>query len=133
MRRVFAAAGLLVFCVVVLSLLIAGCGGGGTDPAATTASSLGGSTSTTASATGEKTFTLAELAQFDGKEGRPAYVAVDGVVYDVSGSARWREGQHTSCPLEAMAGKDLTAEMEQAPSNMRSLLQRMTVVGTLVQ
>ena len=82
---------------------------------------------------GEKTFTLDELAQFNGEEGTPAYVAVDGVVYDVSGSARWREGQHTSCPLGAMAGKDLSAEMEQAPSNMRSLLERMTVVGTLVQ
>ncbi len=32
----------------------------------------------------EKTFTLAELTEYDGKNGNPAYVAVDGIVYDVS-------------------------------------------------
>ena len=34
----------------------------------------------------EKTFTLAQLAQYDGQNGQPAYVAVDGVVYDVTNS-----------------------------------------------
>lgn len=32
----------------------------------------------------EKTFTTTELAEFDGRNGHPAYVAVKGVVYDVS-------------------------------------------------
>ncbi len=32
----------------------------------------------------QKAFTIEELAQYDGKNGNPAYVAVDGIVYDVS-------------------------------------------------
>ena len=32
----------------------------------------------------EKIFTLDELKNYDGKEGRKAYIAVDGVVYDVT-------------------------------------------------
>lgn len=33
----------------------------------------------------EKTFTVEELKQFDGQDGHKAYVAVEGVVYDVTG------------------------------------------------
>jgi predicted heme/steroid binding protein len=31
-----------------------------------------------------KEFTLEELAEFDGREGRAAYVAYEGVVYDIT-------------------------------------------------
>ena len=72
-----------------------------------------------------------ELAQFDGKDGRPAYVAVDGVVYDVSGSSKWPEGMHTSCNLGAMAGQDLSDVLAQAPPRMRTLMEAMPVVGSL--
>src|SRR5690606_26803939 len=82
---------------------------------------------------GPQEFTPAELAQFDGKEGRPAYVAVDGVVYDVSASRDWQEGVHTRCGLGAAAGVDLSEVIRQAPANMRSLLERMPVVGSLVE
>jgi len=41
-----------------------------------------------------KVFTLTELQQYDGTNGRPAYVAVDGVVYDVSTQAKWAGGRH---------------------------------------
>ena len=34
----------------------------------------------------EQVFTKESLAQFDGKDGRPAYVAYQGKVYDVTGS-----------------------------------------------
>ena len=79
----------------------------------------------------EITMTLEELADFDGKDGRPAYVAVDGVIYDVSSSSAWADGVHAPCNLDAMAGKDLSETLRQAPSNMRSLLARMPVVGRL--
>jgi predicted heme/steroid binding protein len=62
-----------------------------------------------------KEFTLDELAEFDGQDGRPAYVAYDGGVYDVSDSSMWTEGDH-----EAMhaAGHDLTTEHEDAPHDV---------------
>ena len=59
-----------------------------------------------------KEFTLEELAEFDGQDGRPAYVAYQGVVYDVTESAMWDEGDHEG---QHKAGRDLTAEHEDAP------------------
>ena len=64
-----------------------------------------------------QTFTLKELARFDGREGRPAYVAVDGTVYDVSASARWAGGQHVKCDLGSKAGRDLSSEIKSAPKH----------------
>ncbi|OFW56192.1 MAG: hypothetical protein A2Y75_02990 [Candidatus Solincola sediminis] len=78
-------------------------------------------------------FTLQELAKYDGKDGRPAYVAVDGVVYNVTGSSRWAEGDHAPCPLDAMAGRDLSQEIKSAPANMREKLAGFPVVGALSQ
>lgn len=138
-----------VFVVAALALLgLAACGAdqtpsGGpktqqTGPAATstTATPAPGSTGTSATDTtsaGQRTFTSAELAQFDGAKGNPAYVAVDGVVYDVSASAEWVEGRHTDCNLGAMAGQDLSTLITKAPASMRGLLEKMPVVGTLAQ
>lgn len=54
----------------------------------------------------QKQFTLEELAQYDGKNGRPTYVAVDGVVYDLSKVGGWDGGTH----FNVSAGKDATEE-----------------------
>lgn len=43
---------------------------------------------------GTREFTLEELQQYNGTNGMPAYIAVDGVVYDVSNEARWAGGRH---------------------------------------
>jgi predicted heme/steroid binding protein len=80
-----------------------------------------------------KAFTMEELAQFDGKDGSPAYVAVDGVIYDVSDSSLWPEGEHVNCNLDAMAGRDLSEVIGQAPPRMRDLLEEFPVVGNLTQ
>jgi predicted heme/steroid binding protein len=53
----------------------------------------------------EQTFTKAQLAVYDGRNGQPAYVAVDGVVYDVTNSPMWPNGNHNG----NQAGNDLTA------------------------
>jgi len=74
-----------------------------------------------------KKFTLEELAKFDGQEGRPAYVAYKGKVYDVSENAIWDEGDHLGMHE---AGKDLTADMEDAPHEEDNILE-MPVVGEL--
>jgi predicted heme/steroid binding protein/uncharacterized membrane protein len=77
----------------------------------------------------DKTFTLDELKQFDGKEGRPAYFACEGVVYDATNSKLWRKGTHVRVHE---AGMDLTADLEKAPHGLDSVL-RLQVVGTLAE
>ena len=74
-----------------------------------------------------KKFTLSELAQFNGKDGNPAYVGYKGKVYDVTESYQWVDGEH----LGHVAGKDLTDQMEIAP-HAEDVIERMKVVGELV-
>lgn len=63
--------------------------------------------------------TLEELSQFDGKEGRPAYVAYNGSIYDVTESRLWKEGAHMR---KHLAGFDLTDAMKQAPHGEDKIL-----------
>lgn len=74
-----------------------------------------------------KEFTLEELKKYDGKEGRPAYVAYKGKVYDVSANALWSDGDHMGMHE---AGIDLTADMEDAPHEEDNITD-MPVVGEL--
>ena len=69
-----------------------------------------------------------ELKKCDGQEGRPAYIAFRGRVYDVSGSDLWSGGMHQ---LRHQAGKDLTADFAAAPHD-ESVFQRLPSVGKLV-
>jgi len=62
-----------------------------------------------------KEFTAEELKQYDGREGRPAYVAYKGLVYDVTESAMWPDGDHEGWHR---AGADLTAEHDDAPHDV---------------
>jgi len=78
-----------------------------------------------------RVFTLEELATYNGQNGQPAYIAVDGIVYDVTGQPDWPMGDHTPCGLDAMAGKDLSQVLNQAPADMRTHVQQLPVVGTL--
>lgn len=57
-------------------------------------------------------FTKDELKQFDGQDGRPAYVAYKGMVYDLTESSMWAMGDHEGMHY---AGNDLTAEHDDAP------------------
>ncbi len=72
-----------------------------------------------------KTFTRKELTRYDGKEGRPAYIAYQGKVYDVSGSFLWKGGRHQALHE---AGKDLTEVLDGAPHGP-DLLERVPVIG----
>lgn len=71
-------------------------------------------------------FTLTELAQYDGAMGRPAYVAVNGIVYDVSSEAAWGGASH----FGLMAGMDLTAQF-QGCHGRESILAKLPKVGIL--
>jgi predicted heme/steroid binding protein len=42
----------------------------------------------------EKKFAFEELKQYDGRNGRPAYIAYKGKVYDVTDDLIWIEGDY---------------------------------------
>jgi predicted heme/steroid binding protein len=93
-------------------------------------------TATTTTATGTSTetstetlsLTLAQLAEFDGKNGKPAYIAVSGVIYDVSNSPRWTGGQHNGF----LAGRDLTTQIQTLSPHGVSVLNGLPIIGVLV-
>lgn len=71
----------------------------------------------------QKIFTKEELAKYDGKDGRPAYVAISGIIYDLS--EIFTDGLH----FLHKAGLDLTEEFES--EHPQELLSRFPVVGKL--
>lgn len=77
----------------------------------------------------QQEFTIESLSKFDGQDGRKAYVAYQGMVYDVSESIMWVEGDHEG---EHRAGADLTAEMDDAP-HFPDELDVFPVVGSLAE
>ena len=68
------------------------------------------------------------MAKYNGKDGAKAYVAVDGVVYDVTGVDAWANGGHQGFE----AGQDLTDAIKKAPHGT-STLKGLTQVGTYEQ
>ncbi len=76
---------------------------------------------------GTTVITLEQLKQFNGRAGKPAYVAVKGKVYDVSGSFLWSDGDHQGMHV---AGRDLTEEMSGAPHD-EDVLEMYPLVGEL--
>ncbi len=76
-----------------------------------------------------RAFTREELSHYDGRDGRPAYVAYEGKVYDVTDSFLWRDGRHQALHR---AGADLTEALRTAPHGPE-LLARFPVVGVLVE
>ena len=75
-----------------------------------------------------QTFTMEEISEFDGQDGRPAYVVVDGLVYDVTDSNMWRGGMHQG---QFQAGQDLTDEIQNQSPHGTGVLNRMEVVGRI--
>jgi predicted heme/steroid binding protein/uncharacterized membrane protein len=72
--------------------------------------------------------TLEGLCQFDGKDGRPAYVAYKGILYDLTKSKLWKNGSHM---MKHAAGSDLTDILKTAPHGEDKILA-MPRVGTLL-
>lgn len=71
--------------------------------------------------------TTEDLKEFNGRDGNPAYVAVSGVIYDVSTSSLWPDGDHEGAH---QAGQDLTEELKSAP-HVRAVIERFPVIGQL--
>ena len=76
----------------------------------------------------KREFTSEELKNYDGKNGKPAYFAHKGKVYDVSESVQWFDGSHFG---EHFVGIDLTEETAFSPHG-EEVLKRLKEVGILV-
>lgn len=75
-----------------------------------------------------KKFNLEELKQYNGQAGKPAYLAFEGKVYNVTDSSFWRGGDHRGVHH---AGKDLTEDIKVAPHS-KGVFSRIKQVGVLV-
>jgi len=78
---------------------------------------------------GKRDLSVEELHSFDGKDGRPAYVAFNGIIYDVTASRAWKEGSHLK---KHLAGHDLTDALKTAPHKEDKILA-MPLVGNFIE
>ena len=76
-----------------------------------------------------KQFTEAELAEYNGENGKPVYIAHEGKIYDVSDSKLWKTGLHMK---RHQSGQDLTMDIQAAPHEP-DVLERFQQVGELVK
>ena len=74
-----------------------------------------------------KTMTHEQLMHFDGRDGRPAYIAYKGIVYEVTRGRLWKNGQHA---MKHPAGADLTEMLKAAPHGEDKIFA-MPQVGSL--
>ncbi|MBD3288962.1 hypothetical protein GF337_09180 [candidate division KSB1 bacterium] len=66
-----------------------------------------------------------QLADNNGKEGKPTYVAVDGKIYDLSESKMWRNGKHMN---RHQGGEDLSNSFDAAPHG-KEVLERFAEIA----
>ena len=127
----------ILISVLALALFAVGCASGAVDSAAVAAdaanesaavAAANDSASTDAAANGMLELTLDELKQYDGKNGNPAYVAVDGIIYDMTNVAAWRNGEHNGYS----AGNDLTDIIKNKSPHGVKNLEGVPIVGKIV-
>lgn len=75
-----------------------------------------------------RVLTLTELSRYNGKNGNPAYIAVSGIVYDVTNNAAWAGATH----FGLTAGKDLTQEFASCHAG-QPVISKLKVVGKMAE
>ncbi|CAH8713054.1 cytochrome b5 [Paenibacillus thiaminolyticus] len=76
----------------------------------------------------QQTMNREQLAQYNGKNGWPAYVAVNGIVYDVTNNAAWSAATH----FGLSAGRDWTREFASCHAAEQWILHTLPPVGRLM-
>ena len=132
--------------ILAIALFAVGCASGSvnnapetaaaTDSASSSATSAPAASDNSASAAattpsaenGTLELTLDQLKQYDGKNGNPAYVAVDGIIYDLTNVPAWKNGEHNGYS----AGNDLTDIIKNKSPHGLKNLEGKPVVGKLV-
>jgi predicted heme/steroid binding protein len=72
-------------------------------------------------------YTIAQLALRNGQEKPEVWVALHGLIYNVTTSRLWKQGKH----YEHWAGQDLTDELKDAP-HTEKVFDKFTVIGKLI-
>lgn len=75
---------------------------------------------------------LQQLKDANGKDGKPCYVALDSIVYEIKQGNKWKNGEHTTSVGQAYCGMDGTEVIKKSPHG-KSVLSLLTKVGTLQQ
>lgn len=102
--------------------------GGAPVPAPPSAAAPGRAPAPTPTGVPPSTFTRDELARYTGRNGAPAYVAVNGTVYDVTDNHAWSLATH----FGLAAGRDLTPEFASCHSGQQWILGTLRPVGRLL-
>ena len=74
-------------------------------------------------------YTISALSRFNGRSGSPAYVSVEGAIYDFSQLRRWTGGNHMS---QHSAGTELTYELKSLSPHREGKIAGIEPVGVLV-
>ncbi len=119
----------LIAFLMATILILSGCGGGPEEVPEEESVSEAPAEETTAEEE-LPTFTMEEIEAFDGQDGNPAYVVVDGLVYDVTESGMWSGGVHQG---QFQAGQDLTEEIMEESPHGTGVLNRMEIVGQIAE
>lgn len=70
--------------------------------------------------------TIEQLSEFDGRNGSPAYIAVNGIIYDISNIPQWDMGVH----FGVSAGKDVTNRVYLCHGG--DILKLLNIVGRII-
>jgi predicted heme/steroid binding protein len=71
--------------------------------------------------------TLQELSMYDGQNGMPAYVAYNGMIYDVTYESAWAGGSHQGIT----AGQDITPFIDSSPHGS-AILDGLELIGYII-
>lgn len=112
-----------ILCVTII--LMVGCSNSKTQVKQTTPQVTTENSSTVVASKGD--LTLEQLKKYDGQNGNPAYVAIDGTIYDVTNAKEWSNGKHKN---GITAGKDLSKEIGSSPHG-KDVLVNLPVVGKI--
>ncbi|MBN1847528.1 MAG: CopD family protein [Deltaproteobacteria bacterium] len=115
--------GLMLFIKIMLFLIMVGIG----LTAITIMNSRMRKESSAVSSGHPEEITPDNLEQFNGTSGKAAYIVVENKVYDVSESAKWKEGRHFG---KHQAGSDLTSRLKGAPHGPE-VLEKVPQVGEI--
>lgn len=126
---------MIIFAAVaaILLFILSACAPASTAAAAAQTAAVSDTATSGETAAAEATpallqLTLEELKQYAGQNDSPAYIAVDGVIYDVTNVPQWRGGQHNGFT----AGQDLTDAIKNVSPHGVSKLSGVPIVGELV-